>query len=39
MKFWLYVFQDGYTCYTVSKMDKLSLSREIRKHGKLKLEY
>jgi len=39
MKFWLYVFQDGYTCHTVGKMDKLSLSLEIRKHGKLKLEF
>lgn len=35
MKIYKYTFTDGYVCWTCGKMDKLSLSHEVRKHGRL----
>lgn len=34
MKFYWFIFEDGYRC-CVRGMDKLELAAEVRKHGKL----
>lgn len=35
MRTYLYVFEDGYYCYTVGQMTKVDLAWEKQKHGKL----
>lgn len=35
MKTWYYLFADNYECWTTGKMDKVSLSWEVSRHGKV----
>jgi hypothetical protein len=35
MKTYFYLFEDGYSCYTVGKLSKGDLYFETKKHGKL----